>query len=67
MVWTKPDDLPFDPAKRPKLGAQFDGQCHVLLGDGSVIRMKKGADAAELKKLIQPADGEVIDFDKLTK
>lgn len=67
VIWTKPDDLPYDPAKLPKLGAQFDGACHVLLGDGSVIRMKKDADAAELKKLIQPADGEVIDFDKLTK
>lgn len=67
VIWTKPDDLPYDPKKLPKLGAQFDGQCHVLLGDGSVIRMKRDPDAAELRKLIQPADGAPIVFDKLTK
>ncbi len=68
VVWTKPADLPFDKTKAlPKLGAHFDGACHVLIADGSVIRMKKDPDEKELKKLIMPADGEVIDLDKLTK
>ena len=68
VVWTKPADLPFDAKKAlPKLGAQFDGACHVVLADGSVIRLKKDADEAELKKLITPAEGEAVDLDKLTK
>ncbi len=68
VVWTKPADIPFDEKKPlPKLGGQFDGQCHVVMCDGSVIRIKKDPDEKELKKLIQPDDGEVLDLDKLTK
>jgi len=68
VVWSKPADLPFDAKKPlPKLGAPFNGQCHVLLCDGAVIRLKRDPDEKELKKLIMPDDGEVIDFDKLTK
>jgi hypothetical protein len=68
VIWTKPADLPFDAKKPlPRLGGLFDGQCHVVMCDGSVIRMKKDPDEKELKKLIMPADGEVIDLDKLTK
>ena len=64
------DDYSDDPAETahlPKLGGLFDGECHVVMGDGSVRRLKKGADEKELKKLIMPADGEVIDLDKITK
>jgi hypothetical protein len=68
VIWTKPADMPFDAKKQlPKLGGLFDGQCHVVLCDGSVIRMKKDPDEKELKKFIMPSDGEVIDLDKLTK
>ena len=68
VIWTKPADLSFDAKKDPqKLGGPFDGLCHVVLCDGAVIRLKKDPDIAELKKLIQPADGEVLDLDKLTK
>ena len=68
VVWTKPQDLPFDEKKAlPKLGGLFDGDFHVLLGDGSVKRLKKGADEKELKKLIMPDDGNAIDFEKLEK
>jgi hypothetical protein len=67
-AWTKPGDLPFDPKKElPKLGGLFDGDFHVVLCDGSVRRIKKGADEKELRKLIMPADGEVIDFSKIEK
>ena len=66
VVWTKPDDLPFDPAKPlPKLGGLFDGQFNVAMADGSVRRFRADADEKELKKLINPADGERIDFAKL--
>src|SRR5262245_5115203 len=50
VVWTKPADMAFDEKKAlPKLGGMFDGECHVVLGDGSVRRLKKDADEKELK------------------
>lgn len=68
VTWTKPADMLFDAKKPlPKLGGLFDGEFHVVLCDGSVIRLKKDHDADEMKKLITPAGGEVLDFDKLTK
>jgi hypothetical protein len=39
----------------------------MAVADGSVRRFKKAGDEAELKKLIMPADGNVIDFDKIDK
>jgi hypothetical protein len=66
VPWTKPADLAFDAKKPlPKLGGLFDGGFHVGMCDGSVMRCRKDADEAELKKLITPAEGEVINFDKL--
>jgi hypothetical protein len=63
VVWTKPDDLPFDPAKDlPKLGGLFDGEFNMLLCDGSVRPVRKDFDAAMMKLVIQRADGNVIDF-----
>ena len=68
VIWTKPADMPFDEKKPvPKLGGLFDGECNVVLCDGSVRRLKKGADETELKKLIIPFDGNVIDFTKLDR
>ncbi len=68
VIWTKPADLPYDDAKPlPKLGGLFDGDFHVAMGDGSVMFCKKDADEKELRKLIMPADGEVVDFKKLKK
>jgi hypothetical protein len=66
VIWTKPADLAFDEKKPlPKLGGLFDGVFHVGMCDGSVMRCKKDADEKELKKLITPADGEVLDTDKI--
>jgi len=67
VTWTKPADLPYDEKKAlPKLGGMFDGQFHVALCDGSVRRIKKNPDEKELRKLIMPNDGEVLDLDKLS-
>jgi len=68
VIWSKPADLVFDQKKTlPKLGGLFGGELNVVRCDGSVIRVKKDFDEAEMKKLIMPADGNVIDFDKLKK
>jgi hypothetical protein len=64
VVWTKPDDLPFDPQKDlPKLGGLFDGEFHVLTTDGAVHRAKKDFDHQTLKKVITRAGGEVFASD----
>ncbi|HEV3436679.1 MAG TPA: DUF1559 domain-containing protein [Gemmata sp.] len=68
VIWSKPADMPFDLKKPlPKLGGLFDGESHVGMCDGSVRRLKKNPDEDELKKLIMPADGSIIDFKKLDK
>jgi hypothetical protein len=66
VIWSKPADLPFDQNKPlPKLGGMFDGECHVAMCDGSVKHLKKKPDEQQLKYLIMPADGNIIDFKKL--
>jgi hypothetical protein len=68
VIWSKPADVAFDQKKAlPKLGGLFGGEFHVALCDGSVMRIKKDFDEAEMKNLIMPADGNVIDIDKLKK
>ena len=65
VIWTKPDDLPFDPKKPlPPLGGLFDGDFHVAFADGSVRKATgKKVNEAEFKKLITRAGGEVGDTD----
>jgi|SRR5262245_29587371 len=62
VIWTKPDDMPFDGKELPKLGGLFEGRFHAAMADGSVQRFKKGVDAELLKRLIDPADGQVINL-----
>ena len=66
VMWSKPADMHFDQKKPlPKLGGLFDGECQVAMCDGSVKHLKKNPDEQQLKYMIMPADGNVIDFDKL--
>jgi hypothetical protein len=60
VIWTKPDDLPFDGKDVPAMGGMFDGKFHASMCDGFVVRFRKGVDADILKLLIDPADGNVI-------
>jgi hypothetical protein len=61
VIWTRPADMTFDEHKPvPKLGGMFGGECNVVLGDGSVARIKKGADEEQVKRLIMPNDGHVV-------
>jgi hypothetical protein len=63
VPWTKPADLPFDPAKQlPALGGMFEGNFHMLTADGAIHRMKKGVDPDFLKKVITISGGEVVPF-----
>jgi hypothetical protein len=65
VPWTRPEDLPVTPLKLPKLGGQFDGVFHALLGDGSVRRLPTTLPAETLRALITHRGGEVIDWDKI--
>ena len=59
VIWTKPDEIPFDPLKPlPKLGGHFKGKMNVLMGDGSVrtIDLTKMSPRT-LKLAIQADDG----------
>jgi prepilin-type processing-associated H-X9-DG protein len=66
VPWTKPEDLVVDDKKPlPKLGGQFANVFNVAFADGSVHFITSGIDEQTLRNLINPADGNVIDFDKL--
>jgi hypothetical protein len=68
VIWSKPVDMHFDQKKPlPKLGGLFDGECLVTMCDGSVKHLKKKPDEQQLKYMIMPSDGNVIDFDKLNR
>jgi hypothetical protein len=64
IIWSKPDDIPFDPKKElPKLGGMFLGDFNALLADGSVRKIKKSITPDTLKKLIMIADGMAVTID----
>jgi hypothetical protein len=61
VIWTKPEDLPFDP-RDPKKGfsASHEEGYPVGLCDGSAGNLPKTIDATRLKALFTRAGGEVI-------
>jgi hypothetical protein len=63
VIWTKPDDIPFDGKTAPKLGGMFNGDFHVVMADGSVKFVPKGTDPTVIRYAIDRADGQVIDID----
>jgi prepilin-type processing-associated H-X9-DG protein len=63
VIWTKPDDLPYDPKKPlPKLGGVFEDGFNALFCDGSVRFIKKTIKEEVLRALITANGGEVIDL-----
>ena len=65
VPWTKPEDLPFDPANPLAALGQIPAEGFLAaMADGSVHRFK--VDNATLKALITPAGGEPIDMSKIT-
>jgi hypothetical protein len=60
VIWTKPDDLAYDPKKPvPKLGGVFEAGFHALFCDGSVRFVGKGAAEEVVRTYITPAGAEV--------
>src|SRR5262249_45044104 len=60
VIWTKPDDLPYDPKKPlPKLGVYPDG-AHVLAGDGDVWRLSPQTTEKAVRGAIERGDGAGI-------
>jgi RNA polymerase sigma factor (sigma-70 family) len=67
VIWTKPADLklPKEGDKLPAVGGMFKSGFHVLLFDGSVHFFGPNPPAAELRALITPDGGEIVDLEKL--
>jgi len=61
VVWTKPDDLAYDPAKPlPKLGADPTIGFIVAMADGSVRVIKRAISDKTLRAAITAAGGETL-------
>ncbi|WP_205679027.1 DUF1559 domain-containing protein [Aquisphaera insulae] len=63
VPWTKPEDLPFDPAADPSLygaGSPHPGGFNAGFADGSVRFIKNSVAVQVFKSLITRAGGEVI-------
>jgi hypothetical protein len=64
VPWTKPEDVPYDPAKPlPKFGGMYESGFHALLCDGSVYFLRKTVKPEMLHRLIQRNDGYPIPND----
>jgi hypothetical protein len=64
VPWTKPEDLRFDRnGPLPSLGGMFEGDFHVVMGDGSTryVRRQLLSDPM-LRNLIDPSDGNVVNL-----
>ncbi len=60
VIWTRPDDLPFDPRKAPpKLGIAQDA-INVVFCDGSTASLLRDVTAETLKALITRSGGEKV-------
>lgn len=68
VIWTKPEDVPFDfdareRARAPEeLGSRHPNGFNAALADGSVRFFRQPIDPELLKALITPAGGEIIPF-----
>jgi RNA polymerase sigma-70 factor (ECF subfamily) len=68
VPWTKPDELPYAPGKAlPKLGGRFKGGFFAATADGAVHILRTPVDEATLQALITRAEGDIVDWEKLSK
>ena len=63
VPWTRPDDLPYDPNKPlPELDGPYPDGFLAAFCDGSVHFLRKGMSEVTLRRLIERADGQVVDY-----
>jgi hypothetical protein len=63
VIWTKPDDLQFDPAQPMRgLGVLRAGKMLAAFGDASVRALSAELDRDEIPKLIMRADGRPVNL-----
>jgi uncharacterized protein (TIGR03067 family) len=68
VPWSKPDDLPYDPAKPlPELGGVDKGGFFLAWMDGSVDFIKKPIEEKLLRLAITRQDGMILDRGKLVR
>jgi hypothetical protein len=66
VPWSKPADVPYSMRKAlPVLRPPFKNVWFVGMADGSVRGLRPVIDPINLRRLVERADGEVIEFDKL--
>jgi hypothetical protein len=66
VPWTKPADIPFNPAKRPLvLEGPYTDAIHVVNGDGSTHRMKPKLDAELLTAFVTRSGEEIVEENSL--
>lgn len=64
VIWTKPDDLSYDPQQPLNgLGSVRPEGFHVLMGDGSVHLKASDVDPKNFAAMVTVAGGEVIEFE----
>jgi hypothetical protein len=68
VVWTRPDDLPFDGKTVPKLGGVFPDGFHGLMANGSVIFFPAKLTTDDLiRGTLTLSGGEVLDLKEILK
>lgn len=64
VEWTRPADPELGDGEVPAMGGLFDGRFHGVMVSGAVHQFRKNVPAPVLRRLIDPNDGEVIDFNQ---
>ncbi|MFO0965936.1 MAG: DUF1559 domain-containing protein [Gemmataceae bacterium] len=67
VLWTKPEDIDYDPARPPALGWSIPDRFHVLLADGSTRTVRRDLRPDVLRLLIDPRDGNVIPWGEVDR
>jgi prepilin-type processing-associated H-X9-DG protein len=65
VIWTKPADLtlPKEKTRMPSIGGLFKNGTNAAFCDGSVHFLPRSLMPAQLRALVTPSGGEVIDFE----
>ena len=64
VIWTKPEEVQFDPKAPPKLGGVFAGGFVAGMGDTSVRFVRNTISPRILASAIQINDGDIVNWDE---